>query len=247
MVRYYKRRHFIKVKISWFGYQYNFWDLFSFNAIMHLKGYENKKAPGIPMNSHTLELSLEKDTEVIFSNFSKQIRQQTKIAEQEGIKCYFHENVNSFVEFFNDFAARKNTYSTSLERVEEMGGNLKLSFAEYNGQVLAAHSYLIDKELGIVRHFHSATKRLDETNDRNLVGRANKYLTVHNIVAFKDSGYKLFDFGGYAEGTQDESLAGINKYKLLFGGKVVPCANYYSYSYWLIKKIGNLFGSRGDV
>lgn len=247
MVRYFKKLYFVKVKVSWFSYQFNFWDLFFFTAIMDLKDYKSKKKPGIQMNSHTLELSLKQDREIIFSNFSKQIRQQAKIAELEGMKCYFHTDVNSFVEFFNDFAGRKNTFPTSRQRIKEMGDNLKLSYAEYNGHVLAAHSYLVDKELGIVRHFHSATKRLDETNDRNLVGRANKYLTVHNIVAFKEMGYKVFDFGGYAEGTQDESLLGINKYKLLFGGKVVTCINYYSYTYWILKKIGTLFGMRGEV
>jgi len=51
--------------------------------------------------------------------------------------------------------------------------------------------------------------------DRNLVGRANKYLTVKNILHFKEEGYKTFDFGGYAKDTSDESLKGINNYKLL--------------------------------
>ncbi|MEO7523658.1 MAG: hypothetical protein ABIT58_06150 [Ferruginibacter sp.] len=197
--------------------------------------------------SHTLELDLEQSEEVIFSNFSKQIRQQVKIAEKEGTTCYFHERVDEFADFFNEFAAKKDTFTTSKDKILELGDAIKLSFAEKDGQVLAAHSYLVDEEIGIVRHHHSATKRLDENFDRNLIGRANKYLTVRDILYFKEMGFKIFDFGGYAKDTDDESLKGINNYKLLFGGQLVPCINYYSYNYWLLKKVSKLLGLSGKL
>jgi hypothetical protein len=247
MVSYSKKLYFIRVNISWFACKYRFWDLFSFNARMHLKQFDRGRPIGVPKNSHTVELDLQKNPDDIYSGFAKQIRQQAKIAEGEGIKCYFHNDVDKFVEFFNDFASKKKTFATSRKRIEEYGNNLKLSFAEHNGQIMAAHSYLVDPEMGIVRHVHSSTKRLDEGTDKNLVGRANKFLTVKDIMYFKENGYKTFDFGGYAEGTTDESLIGINKFKLLFGGKVVPCTNYYSFNYWALKKLANLMGAYSDV
>ena len=128
-----------------------------------------------------------------------------------------------------------------------MGDSVKLSFATNNGEILAAHSYIIDEEVGIVRHLHSATKRLDEQYDRNLIGRANKYLTVKDILYFKEKGFKTFDFGGYAKDTPDESLKGINNYKLLFGGTVVTCIDYYSYNYWLLKRLSKLMGLSGKL
>jgi lipid II:glycine glycyltransferase (peptidoglycan interpeptide bridge formation enzyme) len=216
------------------------------NAFFHLKN-TTKRVPGIRVDSHTLELDLTQDMEVIISNFSKQVRQQTKIAEKEGTSCYFHKDIDQFVVFFNDFAAKKDTWTTSKNRIEEMGDVIKLSFAVNNGQILAAHSYMVDNEMGIVRHLHSATKRLDETFDRNLIGRANKYLTVTDIVYFKKNGLKVFDFGGYAKDTDNESLKGINNYKLLFGGKLVTCINYYSINYWLIKRLVNLIGMSGKI
>jgi hypothetical protein len=247
MVSYTKKIYFINVNVSWFGYKYSFWDIFLYNAYMHLKTGDSRKIFAIQKNSHTIELDLEQDTEAIFSKFSKQIRQQYKIAENEGLQCYFHQDVDRFVDFFNDFASKKHTFATSRRRIEEVGDNLKISFAEYNGQLLAAHSYLIDKELKIVRHFHSSSKRLDENTDKNLVGRANKFLTVRDILYFKENGYKVFDFGGYAANTTDESLLGINKFKLMFGGTVTPCINYYSFNYWLFKKIANLIGVNSEV
>ncbi|MEP7108288.1 MAG: hypothetical protein ABI760_09895 [Ferruginibacter sp.] len=221
--------------------------MFSLNVFLHLKNCDNKKIPAVQNNSHTIELKLEQDTEVIFSNFSKQIRQQVRIAENEGTICYFHNEIDRFVDFFNEFALKKETFTTSKRKIIELGDSVKLSFAVNKGQILAAHSYLVDPEVGIVRHLHSATKRLDEQFDRNLIGRSNKYLTVKDILYFKEMGFKVFDFGGYAKDTKDESLKGINNYKLLFGGKIVTCLDYYSYSYWLLKKISKLLGLSGKL
>ena len=247
MIRYYKKIFFFNVYESWFTYRYKFWDIFSLNVFLHLKNSENKKIPAVRHNSYTIELNLEQDTNVIVSNFSKQIRQQIKIAEGEGTTCYFHKEIDQFVSFFNDFAIKKNTFTTTKEKIIAMGDTIKMSFAVNNGQILAAHSYLVDSELGIVRHLHSATKRLDEQYDRNLIGRANKYLTVKDIFYFKEMGYKIFDFGGYAKDTKDESLKGINNYKLLFGGTIVMCVDYYSYNYWLLKKASKILGLSGKL
>lgn len=247
MIRYYKKFYFLKVYENWFEYRQKLNNLFSLNVYWNVKKQDQKRIPAIKNISHTIELDLDQDIELIIANFSKQIRQQSKISEKEGIVCKFNTNVEEFVDFFNEFASKKNTYAVSKRRIEEMGQSLQLSFAIYNGQILAAHSYLIDKEMGIVRHHHSATKRLDENYDKNLIGRANKYLTVKNIEHFKAQNFKIFDFGGYAADTTDESLIGINKYKLLFGGKVVTSVNYFSYSYWMLKKISKLTGMSGQV
>ncbi|MEP7142008.1 MAG: hypothetical protein ABI707_04010 [Ferruginibacter sp.] len=247
MIRYHKKIFFFRVFESWFNYEYRFSNIFSLNVFMHVKNSNHKKIAGVQNISHTIELDLEQDTNEIFSNFSKQVRQQVKIAENEGTRCYFHQEIDRFADFFNDFAMRKDTYTTSKEKIMELGNSVKLSFAENKGEILAAHSYLVDEDIKIVRHLHSATKRLDEHFDRNFIGRANKFLTVKDILYFKEMGFKIYDFGGYAMNTEDESLKGINNYKLLFGGKVVPCINYYSYSYWFLKKLSKLLGLSGKL
>jgi len=246
MVQYTRRISIFKVNETWFRYQFHFWDIFTLNSFLHIKDYTGK-IPAVKDISHTLELDLEQGIDKIEADFSKQIRQQVKIAKTEGTTCYFHRDIEQYVAFFDEFAQSKGIASTSRNKILELGESLKLSFASNNGQILAAHSYLIDKEMGIVRHYHSATKRLDESVDKNLVGRANKYLTVNDILYFKEKGLKIFDFGGYAKDTEDKSLQGINNYKLLFGGKVVPCLDYYSYLYWTFRKISKLLGLRGKL
>jgi len=83
--------------------------------------------------------------------------------------------------------------------------------------------------------------------DRNLVGRANKYLTVKNILHFKEEGYKTFDFGGYAKDTSDESLKGINNYKLLFGGTVVESVKLFFLQLLVFKKVVETAGHGREV
>ena len=246
MVRYYKKFYVFNVCESWFTYKFSFWDIFSLNIFFHIKN-THQWIPGVSEDTYTLELDLEQSEEVIIANFAKQIRQQAKIAENENTSCFFHQEVDQFVSFFNEFALKKDTWTTSKRRIEELGDNIKLSFATNNGQILAAHSYLIDEKVGIVRHLHSATKRLDENFDKNLIGRANKYLTVKDILYFKEQGFKIFDFGGFAKDTENESLKGINNYKLLFGGKLVTCTNYSSFNYWILKKVVRLLGLSGKV
>lgn len=247
MIKSHKKVSFFKVNEYWFSYKSRFQDIFSLSVLQHLKDSDNKFFFGVQRISHTLELDLEQDVETIFAGFAKQIRQQAKIAENEGTICYFNTEVARFADFYNEFAQKRETFTTSEEQLAELGDSVKLSFAENNGQILAAHSYLVDKEMSIVRHLHSASKRLDENFDRNLIGRANKYLTVKDILYFKEMGYKTFDFGGYKKDPQDDTLKGINNYKLLFGGKVVPCINYYSYSYWLLKRAAKLLGVAGKL
>jgi hypothetical protein len=247
MIRYYKKFYFLKVYENWFQYKYRLKDVLGINVYWHVKKQDTAKVPAIQFISHTVELDLHQDSETIQANFSKQIRQQARIAETEGINCTFQNDIDVFVEFFNDFARKKNTDLVSRRRMEEFGDGITLSFALYNGEIMAAHSYLTDKEAGIVRHHHAATRRLDDQVDKNLIGRANKYLTVKNILNFKEQGYKTFDFGGYAKDTTNESLKGINNYKLLFGGTVVECVNYFSYAYWLFKKLSGLLGMKGKV
>lgn len=248
MIRYYKKFYFLKVYENWFQYNYRFWDTIGLNVYWNVKKQGRSSIPGIKNISHTIELDLAQDGEAITAGFSKQIRQQARQAETEGVSCSFNSgDIDLFVDFFNDFARKKNTDLVSRRRMEEFGKDIQISFALYKDEILAAHSYLTDKETGIVRHHHAATRRLDEQIDRNLIGKANKYLTAKNIIYFKEQGYRTFDFGGYAKDTTDESLKGINQYKLLFGGTVVESVNYFSYGYWLFKKIARLLGMQGKV
>ena len=246
MVRYSKKFYFFKVYETWFQYKFRVSDIFSLNAYLHLKDVENKKIFGIQSNTYTVELSLEQGLETIFLNFRSTVKQEIKKSEKEGVVCNFSGDAEIFVQFYNEFASGKNISLTSKRRIDEIGDNFMITFAYLGNNILAAHSYLIDKEIGIARLYHSASKRFDENFDRNLIGRANKLLTYKDIVYFKEAGFKTFDFGGIAENTTDKSLLGINEFKLSFGGKKVVCINYNSFGYTFLKKLGRRIGATGN-
>ncbi len=247
MLEYTKKVFFFKIKESWFKKAPDFSNYFTLSVSRHVKTNIVNQAYCIKEHVHTIELSLLPDEPIILKNFSKQVRQQVKISQSEGTECFFENDVKKFVTFFNDFASQKKTFLTSEQRIIELGNSVKISFAINDSNILAAHSYLVDPDQGIVRHLHSATKRLDKKLDKNLIGRANKYLMVNDILYFKNEGYTIFDFGGYAKSTNDKSLEGINNYKLLFGGLIVESNDYYSYSYWFLKKVVKILGLSGKL
>ena len=150
MIKYSKKIFFKKIQESWFDGQISLWDLFSFKAVYHSK--IKRVMWGIKEITHTIELDLEQDKQTIFSNFSKSYRQQIRKAEEDGITIETNSDIETFVEFFNKFAASKGTFSTSKNRIIEKSNYLVISFAKHNGKIVAAHSYLIDRDLKILRH-----------------------------------------------------------------------------------------------
>ena len=47
-----------------------------------------------------------------------------------------------------------------------------------------------------------------------------------DMIYFKKEGYAIYDFGGYAYGTNNPDLIGINNFKDQFGGELVEESNF---------------------
>ncbi len=245
MVNFRKKFYLFKVTDTWFRYQYHWKDLFALRMYSFVQQPEKiKKSNCVKTVSHTVELPLNQELDTILSNFKPTVKQEIRKAEKEGINCMFKDDIDTFIPFFNAFAAQKKIYPAKRETIESIGTNFKTSFAMLNGEILVAHSYIVDEELGITRLFQSASKRLDENFDRKLIGYANKLLTAKDIEFFKGIGYKMMDFGGYAENTDDKSLKGINDFKLSFGGQKATCINYQSLPYFVLRKISEKLDRR---
>lgn len=244
MLQFRNKFYFLKVKEVWFTYKFVPADIFGLSAYLYVKNDSVKKKFSVKNISYTVENSLSEEVEEIFGKFSETTRQNIRNSEKEKVECYFHKDTTGFINFFNDFADAKKIYPTSKERMAELEDYLEMSYAVLNGEILAAHSYIVDKNEKVVRLYHAASKRFDEKYNRQLIGRANKLLTFKDMVYFKELGFDLMDFGGYAEGTTDKSLEGINKFKLSFGGKKVICNNYYSPLYFILKKIAEKLDRR---
>lgn len=246
MIRFVKKFSGIAVSEIWFADQLSFADSFRLAAYTHVQQQAGKML-AVKHSSYTVENIINKPVLEIFNNFSKTVQVEVKQAEKYGVECSFTDNINQFATFYNHFAVSRKIDTTSERRLQEMLPYLQLTIAMHNGQVLAAHSYLTDEAKGIVRLMHAASQRLSPEVDRQLTGRANKMLHYFDMLQFKEKGFILYDFGGYAKDTTDLGLQGINKFKLSFGGKVAECKNYSSYPYYFLKKAAAATGRLGSA
>jgi lipid II:glycine glycyltransferase (peptidoglycan interpeptide bridge formation enzyme) len=244
MIRFVKKFTGIGVSEVWFAEKITPVDRFKLSGYMHMQ--QAKTGIGvIAQHSCTVENSLLPDAESIFAGYSKTVQVEVKQAQKKNIACRLTSNLAQFVDFYNDFAADRNIDLTSERRLKEMEPYLQISMAFENDILLAAHSYLADKDAGIVRLMQSASARLNPAVDKQLTGRANKLLHYFDMLHFKKEGYHTYDFGGYAMDTADKGLQGINKFKLSFGGEIKTCKNYCSYPYYILKKLAAATGRLG--
>jgi hypothetical protein len=131
--------------------------------------------------------------------------------------------LSGFEQIYRAFAAMKNLPTLDRGRLESLAaaGVLDISVAkDPKGNVLLYHANYRDKSRATQLELPSLYRSLPDSAARNFSGRANRYLTWHDIMRFKEQGLKFFDFGGWHLGTDPEMLR-INDFKRGFGGRVV--------------------------
>jgi lipid II:glycine glycyltransferase (peptidoglycan interpeptide bridge formation enzyme) len=71
------------------------------------------------------------------------------------------------------------------------------------------------------RLFYSAShfRKSEDSELRNLIGRANRLLHWEDIRFFKEMGLSCYDFGGWYGGREDVEKLAINQFKESFGGE----------------------------
>jgi hypothetical protein len=240
MISFVKKFNGMGVSEIWFASRLSFFNSFRLVKYMHLQQPVGNMFK-VKQHSYTIENSLYKTEGEIFESLSKTVKVEVKQAQRHNIKCDIITDLEQFVAFYNKYAIERHIPATSVQRLKEMAPNLILTIATHNRVVLAAHSYLVDSEQGIVRLMHSASGRFLPLIDKQLSGRANKLLHYSDMLHFKKLGFGTYDFGGYAKDTNDLGLLGINWFKLSFGGKIVPCKNFSSIPYFIVKKLMDTF------
>lgn len=132
--------------------------------------------------------------------------------------------LNQFEEMYNQFAEVKGLSPLDRARMNAMAaaGSLDLSVAkDPQGDALVYHANHRDDERATELHLPSLYRKASDSATRNLIGRANRYLTWNDILRYKEQGLRSFDFGGWYVGTTDQALLRINDFKRGFGGQVV--------------------------
>jgi len=178
----------------------------------------------------TLIVDLKSKPEEIFNTFNKDTRKDIRRArDKDQIICESQSarDIPTFDNFFssyNRFAIQKKLPTLKRSRMEAyaFSGSLDLSVARApDGQVLVWHSYLLACNRARGLYAGSLLRESKDSDRRNLIGRANRYLHWEDMLRFKEAGVEYYDFGGWYAGHKDEALLNINRYKEEFGTKKI--------------------------
>lgn len=230
----------IKLKISFFKKRIyfknkpSFLDFFTFNDFIQCES--TRKIKGFKrFKKYTKIIDLSDNKEKILLSFRKNTRYDIRKSETNLNQFNANANVEDFVKFYNEFATIKNLSTLNGEFFKKQLKSKKVIITSLavKGELIAMHSYLIDKKIKRVRLWYSASSfrsfNKEDHDKRNLIARTNKNLHFKDMIYFKEKGYLKYDFGGYAFKSNKPDLIGINNFKDQFNGVLKEESNYISY------------------
>ena len=232
-----KRTFGLLASQKWFFTKVNFLDCLRITIYKQLDFNAKSSRLFVKKDSYTLHSDLSLSNEEILKRFSSTIRNEINRSAREGCAFRSSESKEKFISVYNDFASQRGIVSLTMQKLDDIGGNLIITSCTINGMITAVHSYLVDDSSNRVRLLHSGTQRFAEGVDRNMIARSNKFLHFKDMLKFKEEGFLIYDWGGIAYNTDDKGLQGINKFKESFGGELVKQKELLSLLYFLILKI----------
>jgi hypothetical protein len=183
----------------------------------------------------TLHIDLRADEAALLAGMAKGTRYKVRRAEdRDGLNASLirypsEEDLRKFCEFYDVFARMRGLQPSSPARLSALRLSNGLFLSSIEGpdrQVLCWHAYVVDGERALLLHSASHFRAVNESSERNLAGRANRYLHWLEIRSFRELGFSTFDFGGLAAGTGGGELDGVDEFKRGFGGVEVVEYNY---------------------
>jgi hypothetical protein len=227
MIEVRRRRRGISYAQKWFARQARAGDALGLVAYFQFLG---RRPPGafVRREFTTVLIDLAAEPEALLAGMHKNVRGEIRRAEGEGIEWTGGMDLEAFAVFHRAFALEKGIDPVSVAQLETFGDTLFLTRAAQNGTVLAQHAYLLDRAEGRARFLYSSSGRFEGANSA-LVGRANRWCHWKDMTHLRDHGIRTYDLGGIAVGrAATEGLAGINEFKMRFGGTVVREDHWFS-------------------
>ncbi len=206
----------------------------------------------------TLITDLRQDEETLVSKCQKDCRYQIRRAIRENITVEYKvgkeispEEIESFVSFFMDFWKSKGmteeTYEKYKEEIETYvsEGVFAITKAKQGDELLVYHTYIVGDDF--VRSYQSASIFRDgDKAFQRLVGIANRYLHMQDMLHFKAMGKTTYDWGG--AGLREE-VKNITEFKESFGGDELwyyDCEDAVGLKAEAVKGIINMIGVLTD-
>jgi lipid II:glycine glycyltransferase (peptidoglycan interpeptide bridge formation enzyme) len=190
----------------------------------------DRKAGGFCTPFHTIVLDLTQSPEALLAGVKSHTRYKIRRAGDKDELDYSYsanpdeEAIRTFADHFDSCGAFKDLPKASRERMRTLADNgaLDLSFIrDRSGELLAASSYVVTRGRARGLYAGASYRSTNDPSRRTFIGRANRYLYWRDILRLKESGIRIFDFGGYYAGNEDEEKLRVNGFKEEFGGRVL--------------------------
>lgn len=203
----------------------------------------------------TLTLDLTRDEQVLLQGLNRDTKYKVRRAEiKDQVLCIQEpvadeELCRRFQAFYDEFAASKGVglLSTTELLARARAGALRISRAVYQDRTVVWHVHAATQQRASLLYSASHFRQLDDSDTRAAIGRANRLLHWKDMLAFKAAGLKVYDFGGWYSGTEDEALLKINQFKEGFGGTRVDQVNAamaLSWRGWAYMRLRQLLPAR---
>lgn len=207
-----------------------------------LTDYRSKKPFGfISEKKATSFIDLTLSLDEILNNMHSGTRRDIRRAEREGINFEICRDIDEFVKFYNEFAIQKSISTINRSSICKYKYYL-LTKCVFNGQTCAMHATVLDSHLKIARLLFSCSLRLSDSCSisAQLVGYANKLLHYKDFMFLKESAFEKYDFAGICTDESDKVRFSIGKFKMGFGGNLIPTFNYTSPLFYVVNKIKSI-------
>ena len=125
------------------------------------------------------------------------INRAQRIKDQIQIQRNNPNVYKDFVYVYNMLAKQKgHTYPLSHKYLHQYLNVSDVWVIYHNDRPICGHLIVLDSTLQRAHLCYSASLHLNSKEDAKLSGDLNRYLHWHEIQAYKDRGFKLYDFGG---------------------------------------------------
>jgi Acetyltransferase (GNAT) domain len=177
--------------------------------------------------SATICVDLSGTADTLSKGVSKHTRYQVRQAEKLGDRVRIcrngDERTDELLALYNDFARSK----PELLRIDRGAlsryqGHSDTFIAYLDERPVCGHLLLRDTEIGRARLLYSASRRFEDREAARLCGILNRFLHWHEICAYQEEKFKIYDLGGILE----DMTNGITQFKMSFGGQIVKEHTY---------------------
>lgn len=214
------------IKVIWFAASPGKW---SFLNSFYKQSPSKQFMPGyLRKPFFTKTINLHQSSEMIEGAFDRNTLYEIRRATKDGVETFTDGSIDDFIEVYNEFAKTKNLETIGKASLTRYKENLVITYALHNSHNLVMHAYLVDRTIQRVRLLHSASlfRKEHDSQTKATIGRANRLLHLKDILFFQNEGFSVYDLGGYAPDTKDETLIRINQFKDSFGGVLLAETDY---------------------